>query len=352
MRVALDATPLTLSSGGLARYTAELARALAAEYERDEFFLLSDQPFAMPPGSLANLRSARAPQSWLDRKWWLWGLDREMKHLGCDLFHGTNFAVPYLARRPSVLTLHDLSPWMNREWHHAAERVRSRTPWLIGLGIATMIVTVSDAVRKQAIEHFGIAPGRIATVPLAASEIFRPAAESLQRPYFLFAGTLEPRKNIPALIAAWRVLRRDWDVDLILAGRRRDDFPDLAPEPGLHVAGELSDEDLAVLYSGAIAFVYPSLYEGFGLPVLEAMQCGACVITSRDPAIAEVVGGAAIRCDPADLYEAMRAVLMNPEWAREWGRRGLLRASEFSWARTARRTREVYDEAQRRFATC
>ena len=94
-------------------------------------------------------------ESWLgDRKWWLWGLDCEMDRLGCDLFHGTNFEVPYLGRRPSVLTLHDLSPWMNRQWHHDAVRVRGRTPWLIGLGIATMILTVSDAVRKQAIEHF------------------------------------------------------------------------------------------------------------------------------------------------------------------------------------------------------
>jgi glycosyltransferase involved in cell wall biosynthesis len=352
MRVALDATPLTLTSGGLARYTAELARALAIEYERDDFCLLSDQPFAMPLSGPTNLRSGRSPQSGLDRKWWLWSLDREMNRLGCDLFHGTNFAVPYMARRPSVLTLHDLSPWMNSEWHHAADRVRNRTPWLIGLGIATMIVTVSDAVRKQAIEYFGIAPGRITTVPLAASKIFRPTAESEGRPYFLFAGTLEPRKNIPGLIDAWRALRCDWDVDLILAGRRREDFPDLAPEPGLHLAGEVTDGELVVLYSGAIAFVYPSLYEGFGLPVLEAMQCGTCVITSRDPAIAEVVGGAAIRCDPADLYEAMRAVLMNPEWAQEWGRRGLQRASEFSWARTARQTREVYDEALRRFAIC
>ncbi len=275
-----------------------------------------------------------------------------MDRLGCDVFHGTNFEVPYLARRPSVLTLHDLSPWMNREWQPGADRVRSRAPLLIGLGIATMILTVSDAVRQQAMEHFGIAPGRIATVPLAAPEIFRPVAVPATRPYFLFAGTLEPRKNIAALVGAWRGLRREWHVDLVLAGRRRGDFPDLAPEPGLHTTGEVSDEDLAALYSGALAFVYPSLYEGFGLPVLEAMQCGACVITSRDPAIAEVAGGAAIRCEPAELYEAMRSVMANPDWAQEWRRRALQRAAEFSWARTARRTREVYDEAQRRFATC
>src|SRR5436190_20375972 len=98
---------------------------------------------------------------------------------------------------------------MNRQWHHDAVRVRGRTPWLIGLGIATMILTVSDAVRKQAIEHFDIAPGRVATVPLAASETFHPIAAPPGRPYFFFAGRLEPRKNIPRLVEALRALRRE-----------------------------------------------------------------------------------------------------------------------------------------------
>src|ERR1700722_6214926 len=108
MRVAIDATPLTLSSGGLQRYTAELSLALASNFPEDHFFLVSDQPFAAPPGSPANLLPGSGPRHVAERRWWLLGLNRELHRLGAGLFHGTNFAVPYIPRRPSVLTLHDL----------------------------------------------------------------------------------------------------------------------------------------------------------------------------------------------------------------------------------------------------
>src|SRR5204863_7981215 len=147
MRVAIEAASLALTSGGLARYTSELSLALARCYPDDEFFLISDQPFHMPEGAPRNLRRGGGPRSALERRWWLWGISREMRRLGADLVHGPDFAVPYLGQRPSVLTLHDLSPWMNQRWHHAAARVKRRTPALLELGIATMIVTPGEAIR-------------------------------------------------------------------------------------------------------------------------------------------------------------------------------------------------------------
>lgn len=355
MRVAIDATPLTLSSGGLRRYTQELSVALAENFPQDEFFLVSDQRFSMPHMALLNLRRGGGPRHPAERRWWLWGLDRELHRLEAGLFHGTDFAVPYLPRRPSVLTLHDLSPWMDAAWHSNAGRVRQRTPLLIGLGLATMIVTPSEAVRKQAIERFRIHPDRIRAVPHAASACFRPrsARDSVAAPpgppYFLYAGTLEPRKNIPGLLAAWREVRRLHSVDLVLAGRRRSDFAQLSPESGLQIIGEVSDERLAQLLAGTLAFVYPSFYEGFGLPVLEAMQCGACVITSRDPAMSEVAAGAALEAGShAELVRAMLDIAAHPEWAEPWQERGLRRAADFSWRRTAQLTHEVYEEALRR----
>jgi glycosyltransferase involved in cell wall biosynthesis len=350
MRVALDATPLTMSSGGLARYTSELAQALAAEFPDDDYYLISDQEFALPPG---NLKGGRAPASQLDRRWWLWGLHREMSRLRADLFHGTNFAVPYVPARPSVMALHDLSPWMDHGWHNAAARVRNRTPRLIGLGIATMIVTDSEAVRRHAIQHFKIHPDRIVAVPLAASSRFQPApCAPPPRPFLLYVGVLEPRKNIPLLVDAWRPVRDRYGVELVLAGRRREDFPALPEEPGLRLLGEIADEDLPPLYSTALAFVYPSMYEGFGLPVLEAMQCGACVITSTDPAIGEVIGEAGARVDPRDpraWTTAMLACAAGGDWLRQRREHSIARAREFSWKRTAQLTREVYCEARRRF---
>jgi glycosyltransferase involved in cell wall biosynthesis len=332
--VALDATPLTVSSGGIRRYTEELSRALRTNFVRDEFHLISDQ---------------LQPLSVVDRRWWTIGVQRAMLRLRCDVFHGTDFSVPYLPLRPSVLTLHDLSPWKNSEWHHAADRVRVRTPYLIRLGVATMIVTGTQAIRSEAIKHFHVSPERIVTVPIAAGSEFHPGPVLPTRPYFLFVGTLEPRKNVPAAVEAWRRIRQAQDVDLVIAGRRREDGPVIKEEPGLRVLGEVPNENLPSLYSSAIACLYPTEYEGFGLPVLEAMQCGCPVITSLDPAVMEVSGGAAIHVESDGIAHAMEALLNNPAEREHRRELSLRRARDFSWAETARRTYEVYEEAIRRF---
>jgi len=353
MRVAIEAASLSLSSGGLARYTSELSLALARCFPADEFFLVSDQPFRMPSPAPVNLKCGGGPRNAMERRWWLWGLAREMGRLGADLVHGPDFAVPYFPRRPSVLTLHDLSPWMDQRWHHAAHRVRRRTPVLLELGLATMVITPGEKVRRAAIERFGLRPERVVAVPEAAAHWFRPVetvptAPVPAPPYFLFVGTLEPRKNLDMLLEAWREMRRHHAVDLVLAGRRRADAPEIPPEPGLRLAGEVADSELPALYSGALAFVYPSLYEGFGLPVLEAMQCGAPVIASR--AVEEAAGDAAIYADtPRELAGALAEMASRPELAAAARQHSLARAREFSWERTARLTRQVYEEARARF---
>jgi glycosyltransferase involved in cell wall biosynthesis len=352
MKVALDGTPLTLTSGGLHRYTAELSRALAECFPQDEFALASDQPFEIPGPQLANLTRLPGPRNPLERRWWAWGLNRALDRAGADVFHGTNFEAPYHARRAAVLTLHDLSPWMEAWSSDASARVRRRTPALLRAGSATLVVTPTEAVRRQAIGHFGLAPDKVIAVPEAAAAFIKPVETSVSRPYFLYAGAIGRRKNLQVLLDAWREVRRDFPVDLVLAGRRCAGFPEFPPEPGLRVSGEVPDHELAALYSGALAFLYPSLYEGFGLPVLEAMQCGAAVIASRDAAIAEVAGDAAVLADARDVrawVEAMRMVAVCPERVAGMRANSLARAREFSWARTARMMREVYEDARRRF---
>jgi glycosyltransferase involved in cell wall biosynthesis len=338
---ALDATPLTVPTGGVTRYTLELARALATEYPDDHYWLLSDQPFPLPGPIPVNLHKGGGPRTAAERRWWLWGLEREMMRRRVEVFHGTDFSVPYIPRRPSVMTLHDLSPWLFKD---ASDRVRGRVPLLLRARIPTMVITPSEAIRRAAILKFRLDSERVVAVPLAASSHFRPVAnEPAARPYFLFVGTLEARKNIQVLIDAWREVRKTQDVDLVLAGRAREP---VSNEDGLHVLGAVPEDDLPALYSGAIACVYPSLYEGFGLPVLEAMQCGATVITSKDPAIIEVSGGAAIHFEATDvraLADAMRARPVRRE-------ESLKRAAMFSWAITAKKTREVYDAAKRVFS--
>jgi glycosyltransferase involved in cell wall biosynthesis len=342
---ALDATPLTLTSGGLARYVTELSRALAVEYPEDSYVLLSDQRFAVPAGAPPNL-IAKEPRTNIGR-WWLQGVRRVIAEAGVQIFHGTNFEVPYRGNTPSVLTIHDLSPWRDPGWHQGAARVRLRTPWLIRLRRASLILTVSQAVRREIIGYFQVAEERVRAIPLAASGIFRPVARSIapENPYFLYVGTLEPRKNLKMLAEVWPALREQTGAEFVIAGRTRADFvpfPDLA---GIKMLGEVPDRELPSLYSGALAFVYPTLYEGFGLPVLEAMQCGCPVITSRDPAVTEVSGGAAIHAgSAAELAEAMRALASNPEKRNEKREKGLARATQFSWQRTARATHDLYSE--------
>ncbi len=352
MKIALDATPLTVPSGGVRRYTEELTRALCDSFPGDRFWLLSDQK-AVLPFARANLNAGHGARNMLERRWWSWGLQGEISRLGIDVFHGTDFAVPYLPLRPSVMTLHDLSPWLDPAWHAEADRVRNRTPMLLRLGLATMVITHTEAIRRAAIDRFHLQRDRVIAVPLAASACFRPTPGAERSPpYLLYVGTLEPRKNIGLILDLWRELRRDHPIDLVLAGRRRADFPEIHAEPGLRLAGLMPEEDLPALYSGAVACLYPSYYEGFGLPVLEAMQCGALVIASRDPAILEVAGDGAILLDVRDhgpWMEALRLAVTQPEKMRAQRARALARAGEFSWTKTARLTKAVYEQAVQRF---
>ncbi len=345
MIAALDATPLILTSGGLARYVAELSTALAREFPQDTYTLLSDQDFKLPPNSPRNLTAG--PERVHDKRWWLRGVRRAMAATGAEIFHGTNFEVPYLGNTPAILTIHDLSPWKDRTWHTGADRVRRRTPWLIRLRRAQMILTVSEAMRREIVAHFQLPETLVRAIPLAASELFRPTAHLTPpaRPYFLFIGTLEPRKNLNALIEAWRETRGETGADLLIAGRTRADFTPIAASPGMEYLGEVPDAELPRLLASALAFVYPTLYEGFGLPVLEAMQCGCPVITSRDPAVREVADGAAIHAATVqELAAALRGVAANPDLRRDLCEKGLARAREFSWTSTARQTRALYRE--------
>lgn len=362
MKIALDATPLVSSgksglsgggigvAGGITRYLLELLGALAQDYPEDEYVLLAERPFALPL-DLPNVTAGSPSETLLDRRWWTFGLRRELRRQAADVFHGVNFAVPFPASIPAVVTVHDLSPWKKRsenswvdsEWERRSARVRKRAPWLLRTGAARHILTPSEAIRREVIGRFGIAPERVTAIPLAASPRFRPTPESKRpaKPYFLYVGMLEPRKNVTSIVEAWSELRKSVEIDLVIAGPRRPEMPVPPAQPGLILRGEVPEDELPSLYSGAIGFVYPSHYEGFGLPVLEAMQCGAPVIISPDPALRETAGDAGIvAASASQLIQAMQTAWKEQEI---WRSRSLARAALFSWTRTARATRDVYD---------
>ena len=216
------------------------------------------------------------------------------------------------------------------------------------MGLAKMVITPTEAIRAAVLQRFELAPDQVVAVPLAARPMFHPVEADTDIPYFLFVGTLEGRKNVRGLVDAWRELYARHGVELWLAGRVRHDYDPPAETPGLRYLGSVDDSELPELYSGAVAFVYPSHYEGFGLPVLEAMQCGCPVVTSFDPAISEVAAGAALQASAADteaLRDAMESLLLSQERRAQYRAAGLARAAAFQWSETARRTREVYAAA-------
>lgn len=384
MRIALDATPLTVPSGGTRRYVVELTRALAAQFPDDEFHLLSDQTSWERPAEFRNFSNivTTAP-SWRGFRgmWWSTGLAWESRRRGIEIFHGTDFSIPYLPLRPSVMMVHDLSPWKRGPARaRDAGRVRSRTPYL--LRMATMILTPTEAIRRELSRAFGVSPARIRAVPLAAASSFGAASQAapesdtkktwgtketgetgdtkgegggpqIPKPYLLSVGTREPRKNIARLIEAWRIVKRSRpSLGLVLAGAAGADDAPYRQEPGLHVLGRLADIEIRDLLNRTAVFVYPSLYEGFGLPVVEAMQAGAAVITSRDPALVEVSASAAMHADATCARALARVIgqVLDSEILRNRLReQGKRRASRFSWGATARRTRATYVEAIRRF---
>ena len=347
MRVAIEAASLALSSGGLARYTAELSLALARCFPDDEFFLVSDQAFRMPAPAPANLKRGGGPRNAVERRWWLWGLAREMGRLGAD------WSTARFRRAVSPAPAQRADPARSfavdgPRWHHAAQRVRRRTPVLFELGLATMVITPGETVRRR---------------PSSGSACGRSAWWRCRKPRLTGSVRWRPRRRrrIFSLWERWsraRICRCCWrrgarcgaitPVDLVLAGRRRADAPEILREPGLRLAGEVADAELPALYSGALAFVYPSLYEGFGLPVLEAMQCGARDRLAR----CRRSGG---RCRDLRRHAARNGAghggprIAAPNSPPPPASVSLARASEFSWERTARLTRQVYEEAKARF---
>ena len=282
-----------------------------------------------------------------------------------DVIHAPVNVAPLITGVPRVVTVHDLAFHLFPEQYPGRKQRYLRAMTRLSVQRAARVIAVSEATRQDIIRLYDADPERVVTVPNGVGDEMRPlgadevaafrARQGLTGPTLLFLGTLQPRKNLETLLRAWARTAGETGWQLVVAGAagwHHEPIFDLARELGIADAvrfvGFVPPEDLPLWHNAADAFVYPSLYEGFGLPLLEAMACGTPVVTSDTPALREVVGNAGLIVGPRDvpaLAQALLQLAREPELREELAARGLRRASEFSWRRTAAETAAVYRAA-------
>ena len=369
MAIYLDISAAVHRRAGLGRYAESLTRALVAAHP-DRFGLFYNRERGVEP--LAGLGHLPARTIALGYKPWrmlVWlgqlgrvGLDRFLP--GAELFHATEHLLLPLRSVPTVLTVHDLIFRYLPAHHKPLNR------WYLNLTLplycrrATHIITISECTRRDLVTAYDLSTEKITVVYEAADPRFRiqspetvaavRARYDLPDHYLVFVGTIEPRKNLTRLLSAFETIRAEGLSDgLVIVGRRGwlydDFFAALERSPvrdAVIFPGYVPDEDLPAIYAGAQVLVFPSLYEGFGLPVLEAMACGTPVTASSASSIPEVGGDAVLYFDPTDtdeMIETTRRLLRDAALREEMRTRGLVWANRFSWEQAANETKAVYD---------
>ncbi len=369
MRIAVDGSAIPRQMAGAGVYTYQLVRALAETagahqltvFARRGLFdeLAAEQPRLQVIHIDQSSRAARL--AWEQTR-----LPSLLRRHEIDLLHSPHHHTPLATRRPRVVTFHDVTFLVLPERYPAARRLYMATVTRASARVADTIITPSQTVRRDVIDRLGVPDERVVTIPDAAGPQYVPVEDEsaldrlrqqyqLPGRYILSIGSLEPGKNRGRLIQAYAGLEgAGVDCPLVVAGlpawRYEGDY-EQAQQLGqgqVRFLGYVPDGDLPALYSAATLLAFPSLYEGFGLPVLEAMSCGTPVVTANVAGTAEIAGDAALLVDPRNvgaLAEAMGRLLSDDALRTNLRARGLERAKQFSWQRTARETLSIYESA-------
>ena len=373
MKIAIDVSLAAGESAGVGTYTRGLLEGLAAIDAENEYLLYSyvDLPASshrlFPQKPNFALRMLPLGEEHWAHIWSRADLPPKEALHGVDILHSPFFNAPREHYGALVVTIYDVSFLLQPQFHTEANRLHCLQGTLNAALYADRIITISIQTKKDLMAYFSIPEERIRVIHPAHRTIYYPERDTgvirgalerlgIYHNFILCVGSLEPRKNLKTLLEAYAIYVKRYAAGelLVIAGGKgwlSDNLADFVA--GLGLAGRVKfigyapEADLRVLYSAARLFVYPSLYEGFGLPPLEAMACGAPVITSNTSALPEVVGDAALLIDPhssEDLSEAMRAVLADGEMRSTMRRQSLERATLFSWERAAADTLTVYRE--------
>lgn len=385
MKIAIDCSLVPGARGGIGQYSYNLAHALArvdTENTYSEYILFPAINHILHPeykkvdlpdtGNFRVVFRTIPVHFQLMRYLWLPGMPGSLREymlggLGADLYHSHTYCVPRFRdkKKRLVVTVYDVSVLTHPECHTRTNRDFCLRGIKDAVRHADGIIAISEHTKADLIDYFNAPPELITVTHLAASSAYReikdPAAlqaaakkYALPENYILFVGSLEPRKNVRTLLKAYSLLpeRLKKEFSLVVAGGKgwlNSDIPASAKElkisERVKFAGYIEDPDIAAVYSGAAVFAYPSLYEGFGLPILEAMSCGTPVVTSDTSSMPEVAGGAAALVSPHSaegIAAALSRVLERAEVRREMKEKGLKRAALFSWDKCARETLAVY----------
>ena len=377
LRVAVNAVPLRSPLTGVGQYIRQLMAAIEARGDvQPRYFYASHwgrRAVASPVAAIDDVKRVVKkvlPYPYLvSRAGQRLMFSGGMRLMRPHLYHEPNYvALPWDG--PLVVTVHDLS-FVRHPESHPKDRLEHFARYLPGtLERAAHVITDSETVRREALAHFGLDPKRVTAVHLGVGPEFVPRDAAATAPvlarhglvhggYLLSVGTLEPRKNLALAMRAWASLpgsvrggrplvvagAKGWLNDSLVALVER-----LEREGAVRFLGFVPQDDLPALYAGALAMAYPSRYEGFGLPVVEAMACGVPVVTSSASCLPEIAGDAALLADPDDeaaMAQALRSLVEDAALRDRLGRAGTARAREFTWARCAERTVGIYRAAAR-----
>ncbi|HEX6463669.1 MAG TPA: glycosyltransferase family 1 protein [Vicinamibacterales bacterium] len=374
MRIGVDGRAFASPAGGVRRYVSELYRAIRELDPAIEVVAIgADEGVTLPEG--VSRRGALALPTNLG--WMAASLPLAVKGAGLSVFHAPAYQAPLWGVHPLVLTIHDVSYARHPEWHPYRNDPFRRAFYRQSARGADRIITDSEFSRSEITAAYGSPLERVSVVPLAASPIFTPGAcaagalpADVRQPYALHVGDLHARRNLKTALAAVLAVRRLRELEssghqgidapiLVCAGidrgvaaSLRDEATRATDPDALVLTGPLEDAALLNLYRGASMLLYPSRYEGFGLPVLEAMQCGIPVVAARATSIPELTGNAAVLLGPEDVEawsQAIVEILEDATRRTTMSEAGIRRAAEFSWTRTAAETLAILREvAQRR----
>ena len=377
-RYILDARTATAHFPGIGRYVRNLAQALPSQLADDERLVIlcnPSDPTAWNPSVLASPQVEIVPalvsSFGLSQQWTIPRLLRQISKSPfavrqSPIYHSTYYLMPYRPGVPTLLTVYDLIALLHPQTVSLRARLFFRVATRLALAAADRVITISASARDDLLAHFPVDPSRVTSIPLAAHPRFRPqpadeiarvrAKYNLPDRYIFYLGINKPHKNLPRLVEAYAHLRNTQyairNTPLLIAGAWDTRYPEsqslAAPlDDAVRFLGPVDDADLPALHSGATLFVFPSLYEGFGLPVLEAMACGAPVVCGNRSSLPQAAGDAALLVDPTDtdaIAAAMRRVVEDDDLQRSLSEKSLAQAATFSWRRTAAETLAVYRE--------